>query len=93
MVIGYDNEAGCCLPSSDLQEGHWYQDAALKLYIVPRNGEIEGPDSDTLDMLNAAYRTAQFDQVDTQALAQRLDLEFVFDWQRRFDSRVGYYAV
>jgi hypothetical protein len=35
----------------------------------------------------------EFDQVDTQDLAHRLDLEFVYDWQRRFDRRVGYYAV
>ena len=93
MAIGYDNEAGCCLPSTDLQDGHWYQDAALKLFIVPRNGEIEGPDGDVLDALNVAYFESDFDKVDVQALAQRLDLEPVYDWQKRFDRLVGYYAV
>ncbi|CAM5559273.1 hypothetical protein [Eoetvoesiella caeni] len=86
------------------QEGHWYtrlSDGAL--FIVPddREGYAEtyGPDDDTLEALDAAYRQADqnapdwFDKIDRNDIAKRLNLIRVQDFQKRFDTETGWYKA
>jgi len=86
------------------EQGHWFINEDGDLYIVPddRQGiaEIFGPDDDTLDALNSIYREAEkdgdldwFDAVDIEGICQKLDLTFVHQWQRRFDTGKGWYVV
>lgn len=95
MPIGYDNAAGRCLRSEGLEEGHWYVADDGSLFIVPNDAfggaEIEGPDGEIIDRLNAVYRQTAFDSVDPAIVGERLGLGVVFGWQRRFDSQSGYY--
>lgn len=93
MTIGYDNAAGQCVRSSNLDNGHWYQDGEGNLYIVPDNGEIEGPDNDVLEKLNSAYRVRSFYDVNEDEMARNLGLEVVYSWQQRFDPVKGYFAA
>lgn len=60
---------------------------------MPEHGEIEGPEGQVLDALTAAYRAQQFGNVDRAALAERLGLALVHEWQQRFSEAVGHYAV
>ncbi|ABM97087.1 hypothetical protein [Methylibium petroleiphilum] len=93
MAIGYDNEAGCCVRNPDLDAGHWYLDEDGALYIVPDNGEIEGPDSPMIDQLNAAYRRMNFAEICQETLATELGLTVAYPWQHRFDPTAGYFTA
>ena len=102
MGLGlYDNESQKYLEEPCKEKGHWYvSDENGMLYIVPNDkygsAEIDGPDDDILDALNAAYREADtngtdFDRIDAEAIAQRLGLSVIPDVLKRFDSESGYY--
>lgn len=93
MAIGYDNEKQGCVENADLEAGHWYLDEDRQLFIVPDNGEIEGPDDETLDALNTAYRRMTFAEIDQKTLANELGLSVVHSWQQRFDPVAGYFAA
>ncbi|WP_323016417.1 hypothetical protein [Castellaniella sp.] len=78
--------------------GHWYQDWDGAIYIVPDDryglAETYGPDGEMLDAINKAYRecwpTPSW-QVDPEVIAEKLDLETVPEYLRRFDPEIGYY--
>lgn len=101
MGLGlYDNESKQYLQEPCKEHGHWYEGDDGQLYIVPNDkygvSEIDGPDDDVLDALNAAYRQAEtdgiaFDRIDTGAIAQRLGLSVIQDVLKRFDAESGYY--
>lgn len=103
MGLGlYDNESRKYLEEPCKQHGHWYVADDGQLYIVPDDqygiAEIDGPDDAVLDALNATYREADanktdFNSIDTAAIAQRLGLSVIYDWQKRFDEESGYYHV
>ncbi|MBK6616531.1 MAG: hypothetical protein IPG27_21405 [Ottowia sp.] len=85
----------------ELEHGHWYiEDGSGALFIVPDDSfgaaEIEGPDGETLDRLNAAYRRCdaekvEFGRIHKDGIARVLGLTVVQDWQHRFDQRTGRY--
>ena len=93
----YDNDACIYLESPWLQQGHWYQGDDGSLYIVPTTAhglaEIEGPDGEVLDALNAAYRTTDFDKVDQEAVAKRLDIDVIPEVLKRFSEEIGYFSA
>ena len=93
MAIGYDNEAGCCLANPDIADGHWYHDKDGALFIVPKDGEIEGPDGLAIDALNTLYRSTDFGEVVQEEVAAVLGLTVAYPWQHRFDQTIGYYTV
>lgn len=86
------------------EHGHWYlRDSDYVLFIVPddRHGisETSGPDDETLEQLNAAYRAVDqsvpdwFDTINREQIADDLGLSIVDGWQQRFDRELGYYTV
>lgn len=85
-------------PQPCYEHGHWYVDGEF-LYIVPDDdygsAETIGPDNDTLDALNAAYRklSGPMSNINPREIAESLGLEFAPEWQRRFDPEVGYFIV
>ena len=91
----FDNEKGVFLQAPGYEEGHWFvSNTTGDAFIVPKcDAEIEGPDGEVVDELNAVYREQSFDQVDPEAVAEQLGLSVVPDVLKRFDSRVGYYSV
>lgn len=93
MPIGYDNEVGHCIRSLDIEEGHWFLSAEGELFIVPRDGEIEGPDGEAFDKLETAYRRMGFDAVDEETLAQELGMTLAYGWQQRFSPEEGYFVA
>lgn len=98
MTLGTLDEAtGEYIQAPELENGHWYLDDEGLLYIVPNDlhgiAEIEGPDGDTMDELNARYRKAGFENINTEELAKALDLDFIPDVLRRFDPQSGFYTA
>lgn len=93
MPIGYEDQQGCCLRSQCIDSGHWYASPGGSLYIVPTQGEIEGPDDEITDQLNTAYRRIGFDDVCQLTLAVELGLTVIHPWQQRFDNVKGYFAA
>jgi len=96
MTGQYDNnETEQYIEMSGLEFGHWYLDQDGALYIVPDEkygfAEIEGPDTDTLEKLNNAYRETGFDKVDRSAIAKDNGLEIIPDVLKRFSPGLGYY--
>lgn len=89
----YNNESGKYEQLDGYESGHWYvKDSTRELYIVPdAEAEIEGPDSETLEALNAIYREKPFKEIDAYAVADQLGLAVVADTFKRFDPEVGYY--
>jgi hypothetical protein len=90
------------LPS--FENGHWYvREDDHALFIVPDDrlgvADTHGPDDETLNKLDQAYRSMDqskanwFDLVERTALANELGLQIVHDWQKRFDAERGYYHV
>ena len=93
MSIGYENEGGLCIRRPELDAGHWYLDDRRRLFIVPDNGEVEGPDDGVLDDLNESYRASTFADIDQDAIALKLGLVVVHPWQQRFCPSAGYFAA
>ena len=93
MPIGYSNAAGACVRSPALDAGHWYAAGDGGLYIVPTDGEVEGPDDEANDRLEAVYRASDFSQLDPFDVAAQIGLEVVPDWQQLFDPLAGYYLA
>lgn len=93
MSIGFQNEVGHCVRNPDAETGHWYRHTDGRLYIVPTDGKIEGPDDQTLEELESAYRRLGFESVCPLTLASELGLDVVHPWQQRFDVRHGYFAT
>lgn len=87
----YDNEQGEYLASPELDDGDWYLDGDDQLYIVPSEGEIEGPDTPVLAQLNEAYR--QQPKPSSEQVAQALGLTAVSPALRRFSAEIGYYTA
>lgn len=88
----FDNESGTYILSPIHADGHWFHDRCSRaLFIVPADGEIEGPDDDASDLLADLYRATNFQEVDPRAVARHLKLEYIEDFQRRFDAKRGYY--
>ncbi len=87
MVGLYNNETGKYEFSDDLAKADWYLDEEFNLYIVPKAGEILGPDNAVTDILAAAYRVGKNPGLES------LGLTVVPDWQRRFHPDCGYYTV
>lgn len=97
MGIGMQDENGVYQKTAGLENGHWYLDNDGMLYIVPSEedglAEIEGPDSEILEQLNAIYREAPFDKVDQQQVANDLGLDIILDVFKRFDPEIGFYRT
>lgn len=97
MGIGMQNENNQYEKTAGLENGHWYRDSDGMLYIVPTEedglAEIEGPDGDVTDKLNAVYRDTAFAKVDQHQVARELGLEVVLDVLKRFDSEIGFYSA
>ncbi len=93
----FDNETGRhVLDENLLSEAHWFLDHEKRqVFIVPLDGEIEGPEGATLDALNALYRSAgSIHQVDYLAIGDRIPgLAWVHPNLRRFDAQCGYFAA
>lgn len=85
----FDNEAGVYIASQEHEDGDWYVDNDGQLYIVPADGEIEGPDNDLLCRLNDIYR--EDEKPSPAKIAEELGLELVAPVLKRFDAAVGYY--
>lgn len=87
----YNNETGLYEECEWLMDADWFDDESGSLYIVPRPevvAEIEGPDGDLLDAMNAACR----DHAEiTAADCTRLGLTRVDDVLKRFNPHDGYY--
>ena len=89
----YDNENGCYVEAPWLDEGDWYVDEEGMLYIIPQAGavaEIEGPDNDMIDQLNAMCRESDPDLPDIDEV-EGLGLTYVPDHLHRLDPDRGYY--
>jgi len=78
-----------------LDEDQWLEDAYF-LYIIPnpRHGhaEVEGPDNETLDKINAILREKPEGEWElTPDEVKRLGLTQVDDCLKRFNSHDGHY--
>lgn len=100
MASNYDNDTQTHFEMPGLDKGHWYQDEEGAIYIVPHpkygTAEIEGPDSGVLDQLNEIYRAvddSEFDEVDTEEVAHKLDIIVIDDFLKRFDPETGYFSA
>lgn len=90
----FDNKDRKFLQLPGFEDGHWFQDAAGNLIIVPKGtAEIQGADGPLLDELNKTYRETPFRQIDPRVVASRLQLEYVEQPLRRFDPTSGYYSA
>lgn len=93
----YDNESARYIEDEGFEKGHWYQDMAGALYIVPDDTygirEIEGPDGETLNALNRTYRGKAFGTVNQIKIAKLLRLEIIQDVLKRFSAESGYYSA
>ena len=90
----FDNERGIHIDVEGYQDGHWYlSEDTNALYIVPiADAEIEGPDDEVLEQLNAVYRdAASFDEVCPQKVAASLGLQVILPAFKRFSESAGYY--
>lgn len=88
----YDNEHGCYVDLYAQAAGDWYDQNGM-LFIIPKAGavaEIEGPDGETLDKLNALCRKHD-PKNPPRAEVEALGLRYVDDCLKRFDPMTGYY--
>lgn len=98
MAGSYDNDNGVYIKEDCMMRGHWYRDLDNDaLYIVPNDNfgsaEIIGPDDAITERLNEYYRGVKMEDVDTEQVAQSLDLEVIPEVLYRFDEEVGYYTA
>lgn len=97
----FNNETGRYEPSPDFENGDWYIDSSLGLYIVPQGvAETEGPDGEVVAALNEIYRHAKATgpgctggRAVTQNVEAKLGLEFVHQTLRRFSTAIGYFTA
>lgn len=72
-------------------EADWFETADGHLYLVPLPdvvAEVEGPDDDVCDAINAICR--EHGRL-TDADCARLELNRIPDFLKRFDPSTGYY--
>jgi len=91
----YNNETGLYEDVDGYERGHWYvKDDTRELFIVPdAEAEIEGPDSEMLEALNAVYRNLPFKDIAVYTVAESLGLSVIADTFKRFDPEVGYFCA
>lgn len=81
--------------SESVDKGHWYHDQDGLLYIIPASDDEEslGPDNETMTALNAVYRESDFEKVDPNELAAKMNLDYIPEVLHRFDEESGYYSA
>lgn len=97
MAGHFDNESSRYLETPALEHGHWYTDDDGMLFIMPNPKyglcDSVGPDDVNEQTLNNIYSDKDFDRIDPNEVAVNLGLNFIQDWQKRFDPAVGYFHV
>ena len=90
----FDNETGNhVFDESLINKAHWYIDEEGSLFIVSDGAEIEGPEGESMDVLNSHYAGSCIGDVDVEFVEDYGDMTFIHPWQRRFDPKVGYFVV
>lgn len=91
----YNNETGLYEEEPWMEEGTWVEDDEQRLYIIPLRHvttEIEGPDGETLDALNAWCREhGDFASEEGSDALERMGLTVVGEALKRFNECDGYY--
>lgn len=90
--MSFDNKTGHFHYNPDyLEHAQWFKDKDDQLWIIPKDAEIEGPDGDLLDKLNAICRVNHGWIPET--MVEQLGMIEVPHFLRRFDTHVGYYSA
>ena len=86
----FDNQNGCYVNLTEIEQGDWFSDQDRQLYIIPLDGDSFGPDDEIMDKIEKAYREkGQLSDNDMK----RLGLEKVLPVLKRFSPDRGYYVA